>query len=265
MERGYQDLFDEVRDVKSKLSEVHNDLRRFGEHSNRQHVESILSDIRKDFSEIVVKHLLQETEQGLESRMVKDCQMRETCKSLFAELLNGTATLCRETVFPDDAVQENVASLRKMRDKAPHQRCKRCFSEVERLFDSQIAIMQSMQIYEVDQPERDTIMSLQEEATVTQILEPMANRQRLQIMKALSGATNTFSGLSQLTGLRGGNLLFHLSKLLQGGMILQRSERGDYMITEKGYKATKGMAELNSLLNTTPGHTPAERISNPSP
>ena len=135
--------------------------------------------------------------------MVKDCQMRETCKSLFAELLNATATHCRETVFPDDAVQENVASLRKMRDKAPHQRCKPCFTEVERLFDSQIAIMRSMQIYEENQPERDTIMALPEETTVTQILEPMANRQRLQIMKALAGATNTFSGLSQLTGMRG--------------------------------------------------------------
>jgi DNA-binding transcriptional ArsR family regulator len=264
MERGYEDLFREVRDVKSKLSEVHNDLRRFGEHSNRQHVESLLSDIRKDFSEIVVKHLLQETEQGLENRMVKGCQMRETCMSLFAELLNGTATLCRETVFPDDAVQERVASLKEMRDKALHPQCKRCFTEVERLFDSQIAIMQSMQIYEVDQPEKDTIMALPEETAVTQILEPMANRQRLQIMKALAGATNTFSGLSQLTGMRGGNLLFHLSKLLEQGMILQRSERGDYMITEKGYKAIKWVAELNSLLNTTPGHTPAERVCNPS-
>jgi DNA-binding transcriptional ArsR family regulator len=265
MEQGYEDLFHEVLELKSKLSEVHNDLRRFAEHSNRQHVEAILSDVHKDFSEVVVTHLLQETEQGLESRMVKGCQMRETCKSLFAELLNGTAALCRETVFPDDAVQESVASLNEMRDKAPHQRCKRCFSEVERLFDSQIAIMQSMQIYEVDQPERDTIMSLPEESTVTQILEPMANRQRLQIMKALAGATNTFSGLSQLTGLRGGNLLFHLSKLLERGMILQRSERGDYMITEKGYKAIKGVAELNSLLKTTPSHALAERISNQSP
>jgi DNA-binding transcriptional ArsR family regulator len=249
IEQEYDDLFHEVREVKSKLSEVHNDLRRFVEHSNRQQVESILSDVRKDFSEIVVKHLLQDTDEGLASRMVKGCQMRETCMSLFAELLNGTATLCRETAFPDYAVQERVASLREMRDKAPHPRCKRCFTEVERLFDSQIAIMQSMQIYEVDQPEKDAIMALPEETTVTQILEPLANRQRLQIMKALAGATNTFSGLSQLTGMRGGNLLFHLSKLLEQGMILQRSERGDYMITTKGYKAIKGVAELNSLLN----------------
>lgn len=257
MEQRYEDLFHEVREVKSKLSEVHNDLQRFVEHSNREHIEAILSDVRKNFSEIVVKHLLQETEQGLESRMIKGCQMRETCKSLFAELLNGTVTLNRETVLPDDAVQERAASLREMRGNAPHPQCKRCFTEVERLFDSQIAIMQSMQIYEVDQPERDTIMALPEETTVTQILEPMANRQRLQIMKALAGATNTFSGLSQLTGLRGGNLLFHLSKLLAGGMILQRSERGDYMITEKGYKTIKGVAELNSLLNTTPSRPEA--------
>jgi DNA-binding transcriptional ArsR family regulator len=249
MEQGYDDLFHEVREVKSKLSEVHNDLRRFAEHSNRQQVDSILSDVRKDFSEIVVKHLLQDTEEGLASRMVKGCKMHDTCMSLFVELLNGTATLCKETIFPADAVQERVASMKEMCDKAPYPRCKRCFTEVERLFYNQIAIMQSMQIYEADQPEKDTIMGLPEETTVTQILEPMANRQRLQIMKTLAGSTNTFSGLSQLTGLRGGNLLFHLSKLLERGMILQRSERGDYMITAKGYKAIKGVAELNSLLN----------------
>jgi predicted transcriptional regulator len=62
-------------------------------------------------------------------------------------------------------------------------------------------------------------------------------------MKALSTETKTFSALSLLTGLRGGNLLFHLQKLTDSGMILQRNERGDYMITEKGYAALIGIVE----------------------
>ncbi len=53
-----------------------------------------------------------------------------------------------------------------------------------------------------------------------------------------------FNEFSELTGLRGGNLLFHLQKLLDGGMILQRHERGDYMITEKGFRVLKGIADI---------------------
>ena len=63
-------------------------------------------------------------------------------------------------------------------------------------------------------------------------------------MKALAAETKTFSALSHLTSLRGGNLLFHLQKLMESGMILQRHERGDYMITEKGFRVLRGVAEL---------------------
>jgi len=79
---------------------------------------------------------------------------------------------------------------------------------------------------------------------VKEILDPISNIQRLQILKAVFEGTKTFTEFSELTGLRGGNLLFHLQKLLDGGMILQRHERGDYMITEKGYGVLKGIADL---------------------
>ncbi|HNS24836.1 MAG TPA: ArsR family transcriptional regulator, partial [Methanobacteriaceae archaeon] len=58
-----------------------------------------------------------------------------------------------------------------------------------------------------------------------------------------------FSQLSELTGLKGGNLLFHLQKLTETDMILQRHERGDYMITEKGYSVLMALSELNCILS----------------
>jgi len=85
---------------------------------------------------------------------------------------------------------------------------------------------------------------------VRNILEPVANVQRIQILKSLTGQTRTFSELSQLTGLRGGNLLFHIKKLTDTGMILQRHERGDYIITDKGWKTLNRIIDLYSAFNS---------------
>ena len=84
---------------------------------------------------------------------------------------------------------------------------------------------------------------------VKDLLEPVANIQRFQILKSLSVQTRTFSDISQLTGLKGGNLLFHVRKLTDSGMILQRHERGDYIITDKGYKTMTAIAELSRQLH----------------
>ena len=110
--------------------------------------------------------------------------------------------------------------------------------------------MRSLRIYRDNDVTKESTKVLPEENVVSEILEPLSNKQRLQMLKALSTETKTFSALSTLTGLRGGNLLFHLQKLQYGGMILQRNERGDYMITDKGYRALRGVSELYSDLGS---------------
>ena len=116
--------------------------------------------------------------------------------------------------------------------------------------DKQIDLMRSLRVYRENDLTGESMESLPEEEAVIEVLEPLSNKQRLQILKALFAETKTFSALAELTGLRGGNLLFHLQKLQDGGMILQRHERGDYMISEKGYRALRGVAELYSDLGS---------------
>ena len=84
---------------------------------------------------------------------------------------------------------------------------------------------------------------------VKDVLEPLSNKQRLQILKAMSSETRTFSALSEITSLKGGNLLFHLQKLLDRDIIIQRHERGDYMLTDKGYKLLVVLSEVYVLLD----------------
>ena len=81
-----------------------------------------------------------------------------------------------------------------------------------------------------------TLVQITDEEIVSQMIEPFASPTRFQIIQAVSKQTKTFSELSHLTRLRGGNLLFHVRKLQQAGMIIQRHERGDYIITERGFR-----------------------------
>ena len=249
MKYNTDDLYAEVQDVKATLAEVQDELRRFMEHSNREHIEDIVSNLRSELSSAVAAHLTQDAEKCLQQGMVSDCHMHATCKARFTELLSANAALLTEGTVWGDAIADSRSTLHGMREKAPFPRCMQCFTETEKLLDDQIAVMRSMRIYRDERLEKDALLTLPEGDAVQQILEPLANRQRLQILKALAGATETFSRLSELTGLRGGNLLFHLSKLLTSGMILQRNERGDYMITERGYTTLQGIADLYALAN----------------
>ena len=112
--------------------------------------------------------------------------------------------------------------------------------------------MRSMRIYADNQEHKSDISALKTGVIMSEILEPISNNQRLEILRAVAFETKSFSGFSELTGLRGGNLLFHLQKLTDSGLILQLHERGDYMITEKGFKILQGLNEIYSSLQYSP-------------
>jgi len=60
--------------------------------------------------------------------------------------------------------------------------------------------------------EKKAIFDPPEETIVKEMRKSMCDKQRLQILKALSAESMTFSAIAQLTGLRGGDLLVHLPK-----------------------------------------------------
>ena len=242
------DLKNEVNAIKSKLNDMHEDMKKFMERSNQQHLTSILNDCRSNFSDVILGYATGEIENGLEGKMVKDCHMKEACKALFSDLLKNNLDQIKGGEVSEDSVSNARAKLEQIREKSPYEQCKNCFSEAARLFDKHVDLMRSLRVYRDNDVTKESTKALPEENVVIEILEPLSNKQRLQMLKALSAETKTFSALSELTGLRGGNLLFHLQKLQDGGMILQRHERGGYMITEKGYRALRRISELYSDL-----------------
>ena len=245
-----EDSYKEILEIKKKLYEIHNDMKRFVEQSSQQHLEHVLSGSRANFTNAIIGHVLNDIEGGLENNMVKKCQMRDTCKSNFTGFLQKNASLINQEKVDEDVILKNQSDLNGMRSSAPAKQCEKCFSNVQTLFGKQVDLMRSLQIYNTDKEKKQEISELPDELIVNDILEPLSNKQRLQIMKAIAIETKTFSALTELTGLRGGNLLFHVQKLLDSGMILQRHERGDYMITDKGFKVLRSIGDMYSVLNS---------------
>jgi len=234
----------ELNELKAEISGLRTEFRRFIEHANQQHIDSVLEELKNNYGDLFVDHHVEGAKNDLSTRMVGDCRMREKCFQVFMEFLEKTAVHIKDETVTDELIRSYRDQLKVLRKNGPHERCESCFTEVFRLFEKQVDLMRSLGIYTQQNEHEGAGDHVPDEEIVKRIIEPLANVQRFQIMQALSVQTRTFSDFTSLTGLRGGNLLFHIKKLTESGMILQRHERGDYVITEKGFRTIKDIAAL---------------------
>lgn len=237
----------ELEELKSEIISLHNEFNRFLEGSGRYIVEQTTSQLRGSFSKALIDYIKKDISDSLEKHMVHDCRMYEGCRKKFEELLSETSYLLSQESVNKDVVDQYWQKIDHLRKITGQPMCGQCFTEVSRLYDSQIEAMRSLQIYE--RKKGDHKLEEIPIEVVDSICEPVANKQRLLILKALAGSPRGFSELSQITTLRGGNLLFHLQKLLDSKMILQHNERGDYQITHKGYITLEGLLGIYSNIN----------------
>lgn len=238
-----------TNDVNEKLEKIHQDIKRLMEKSNQEYLELMLNNLRKDFTRSIITYLKDDAETRLEKNM-EICEMRPVCKEVFTEFLGSNSELLKENNVSENSIKEKKDRLEKLKEKGQYSKCETCFSEVQTLFNQQLNLIRSNDIYNrsnVDE-EKPKISSIPEEKMVKEVLEPLSNKQRLQILKEMSNKSQSFSALSELTGLRGGNLLFHIQKLQDNGLIIQRHERGDYMITNKGFNLLMLLADFQRLL-----------------
>ncbi|HEY3274441.1 MAG TPA: winged helix-turn-helix domain-containing protein [Methanocella sp.] len=242
----------EFTEIKQQLAEVKSDLKRYVERTNQQYVELLLATSRKEVIGALQAYVVDDVGEGLDARIVKNCDMREACRKKFGDFLTGNAGLLRLNEVSEEKIDENRSELARIRERAPYKRCGTCLNEASRLFEKEVSLMQSLQIYGSEENRRTSISELPEEDFVSGVLDPLSNKSRLQILKALYVETKTFSALSELTGLRGGNLLFHLQKLLDTGMIIQKHEGGEYLIAEKGFTVLNKINEVHAALSTGP-------------
>lgn len=255
MEGSPQGSSPEISEIKKILEHMQRDVKRLIENCNQQQIELLVESSKKDFCNAFKEYMRHDIHDNLDKSMVYPCHLREECQTLFIDFLDKNASLIGQGEVTQEVIVENQAELLKLSEDAPYKKCDKCFLEVEALFRKQVRLMSSLRIYSSPREKHEDLSCLSEDYMVKNVLDPLSNQQRLQILKSMATQTQTFSNLSQLTGQKGGNLLFHLQKLTETDLILQRHERGDYMITQKGYNILMALSELNCVL-TSKNHTP---------
>ena len=78
------------------------------------------------------------------------------------------------------------------------------------------------------------------------ILKPISNPTRLQILLEVYRGRKRFSDYEELIKLEGGHLLYHLKPLINNGLIFQDRDR-NYLLTEKGKRLLETLAIMNEL------------------
>ncbi|QLC50462.1 helix-turn-helix transcriptional regulator [Methanolobus zinderi] len=245
-----EDFETEFSEIKSKLFDIHNDMKSFIEHANQQHMENVLQHLKKDYNTTIANHLTDEIRIGLSKNMVRKCERKDECTSIFTDLLDKNTDMIRKDRISGRSIEENRAKMDELKGILPYKKCDKCYSELTELFSKQVNLMHSMNIYDMNREQGKDMRSLPIQTVVDDILEPVCHPKRMEILRAVYTETRTFSSLSEITGLRGGNLLFHLQKLSESGLIMQRHERGDYMITARGFRIMEGVSDIHTSLNT---------------
>jgi len=72
------------------------------------------------------------------------------------------------------------------------------------------------------------------EATIASIIEPLSHESRFEMLKALSTGSMTFKELSELTNSKGGHLIYHITKLVDAGLVIKIDAGKRYSITDRG-------------------------------
>lgn len=233
--------------VLQEVQKLRGELHRFIERTNQIHIQSIVADLKTEYADLIAKHHLERAHDCLSHQMVPDCTMHDTCFQVFLDFLTMTSQHIRNGEITEEIVSSYKAQLDEMASKSPFEKCDVCFKELQRLFEKQIDLLRSLGILH-QQECQIQITEFPDEKIVSGIIEPVASITRFQILQAVSAETKTFSDLSHLTKLRGGNLLFHIKKLQESGMIIQRHERGDYIITEKGFRILSSIRDVYGYL-----------------
>ena len=110
--------------------------------------------------------------------------------------------------------------------------------------EKELSTLKAWRTYTTFAEMKHKLEALPEKEIVERILDPISNQYRMQILKLLLSQSRTFSEISSITGMKGGNLLFHLQKLVESAMVAQRFERGDYLLTDKGLNVLEALSDL---------------------
>lgn len=227
-----------------EITALRSELNRFRSEVTMNKTNSLFNDFRNQCAVTLINGSL-DSALNLSGNEGKNCPMWMQYKPVFINFFSELAEYARNGQLSEKNIAIMRTNFDNMKNKAvEYNQCSQCFRHVETYFDQQIDMLQKMGFYQNESIRPVQIQNLREEQVSDLIGDPLSSAVRVLILKTLYDEGKSFTELSKITKLRAGNLLFHLDKLQDKGLIRQREERGEYQITLRGYNVLNSMLDL---------------------
>ncbi|MFA6332727.1 MAG: winged helix-turn-helix domain-containing protein [Methanoregula sp.] len=217
------------------------ELRSFQSLVIEERIEAMRQQLGQGYQRLLLELVVSTAHSEFETVCPKDCTLynRSDCIEFFLSRLRESA----ERMDPDEAEQYIAAQIH--RDESliirypelGREPCRSCFDTYVRERDTLMqAVGRLSSVRQVLQRKRTdlSITDLPDEEVISTLIEPLSHPIRFAILKGLSGGNMSYSELSTLTGYKGGHLLFHVTRLVEAGLIVKSGTSGLYTQTEKG-------------------------------
>ncbi|OWT32367.1 hypothetical protein BGI41_08035 [Methanobrevibacter sp. 87.7] len=232
----------ESSEIIKRLDNIENDLKVLKENTYNENLQNAIECIKDNYYDSIIKNYKKELKNKCMNFYSPNCKFKECRNNM---LKNFTKYLKESKEFGLDKVNHELNDFYSQLDDKD---CITCYTNFKNFFLDELKLLESIEMpNKVEDPESVENLSVNE--IISEVLEPISNKQRLLILKSLFSENKSYTQLSKITKLRGGNLLFHLEKLQNAGLILQKQDRGEYYLSKKGYSILLSLNQLQKTID----------------
>jgi len=238
-------LEQELRTLKSDHRDGVNaiilEMQKFQNSVIEERVNDLRERIIEGYEKIFMDLLLKNAEKNLDGQCLDPCvrNRRKECHELLTARLHVAAQKIQnpEIVLPPG---RETISDRALLKKAPflsNEPCNTCFTaylhEKEQIIGTIGRFKENRK--SLTRTKKNLFLSdLPGDLVISKLIEPLSHEHRFAMLRALSTGSMTFKELGTLTGSKGGHLLYHITKLIDAGLVIKTDAGKRYSITDRG-------------------------------
>ena len=231
----------ESDEIIKRLDRIENELITIKENNYNQNLQTAIESIRDTYSNSIKKNFADNLGEKCSEFYLPNCK-NEECKQFIVQEFKELFLNTQETDLNklNEQLDEKFYSVCGVE-------CSPCYNNFKEYFFEELKMINSINVsYELN--ENEPIEKLDVNMLISDVFEPLSSKQRVIIIESLYVENKSYTQLSHLTKLRGGNLLFHLEKLQDAGLISQKQDRGEYLLTKKGYTTLSLINQFQKLM-----------------
>lgn len=205
-----------------------------------ERIASVARQLANGYEKMVIGLLMQNAERNLDEHCIDPCihNRRKDCLDFLVSRIRDSAQISDPDITirrkGRDLTDEELVQIVPNLAVPP---CSDCFNSYLQEKELLNQAMKSLSLCSDGFIRKTPVMFLSDlpgDVAISSIVEPLCHKSRFAMLKALSTSSMTFTMLGELTGSKGGHLIYHLGKLVEAGLVIKNDEGKRYSITDRG-------------------------------